>query len=523
MGKHHTHGHDLISKIHSNKTNEFTFGIETYKFDRVPDDDDTAQARIALHSSPEGEAELIAMGDALAYQMRYNDALVYYERAKRLYPDSYLAHRKCAIRYMSVLDVSRAETELEWCLARCTDKLDVKYLLALCKFYSARYADAKNIFIDCYPLAEGNDEMYIALIYWHLLCSVRLDEDVADALLRYSDTLDCGHHIGYEKTVRLFATDGAECEPVIDDELNASIFHYGAHAYYLYKDDTVRAAAELDKAYVYDKYFSSFAYLGIYLDKLAKDCTEKENALRRYFARNSKLAIAFSGGVDSVYLCHAAKSCGADVKAYFVRSEFQPEFELQDAIKLANEIGVELEVLNVGVCGDERIAANAPDRCYHCKSKLFLAIAKAADGDGYTVIADGTNASDDLSDRPGMRAVRERGVVSPLLECGLTKTEIRYLCKKVGLPVWDKPSYSCLATRIASAERITRDKLKKIESAEKILFAKGYRNFRVRCKGDCAQLEIARAQENKFQEEKQEILNELTDIFGEVKKSEVLR
>ncbi len=523
MGKHHDHGHELISKIHSNKTNEFTFGIESYKFDSVPDDGNTAQARIALHGSPDGETELIAMGDALAYQMRYNDALVYYERAKRLYPDSYLAHRKCAIRYMSVLDVSRSETELEWCLARCTDKLDVKYLLALCKFYSARYAEAKDIFIDCYPLAESNGEMYIALIYWHLLCSVRLDEDVADALSRYSDTLDHGHHFGYEKTVRLFATDGAECEPVIDDELNASIFHYGAHAYYLYKDDTARATAELDKAYAYDKYFSSFAYLGIYLDKLAKDRTEKENALRKYFAHNSKLAIAFSGGVDSVYLCHAAKSCGADVKAYFVRSEFQPEFELQDAIKLANEIGVELEVLNVGVCEDERIAANAPDRCYHCKSKLFLEIVRAANRDGYAIIADGTNASDDLSDRPGMRAVREQGVVSPLFECGLIKNEIRFLCKKIGLSVWDKPSYSCLATRIAGGERITRDKLEKIESAEKILFEKGYQNFRVRYKDDSARLEIARAQENKFQEEKQEVLNALTDIFGEVKKSEVLR
>ena len=523
MGKHHDHGHELISKIHSNKTNEFTFGIESYKFDSVPDDDDTVQARISLRSSPDGEAELIAMGDALAYQMRYNDALVYYERAKHLYPDSYLAHRKCAIRYMSVLDVSRAEIELEWCLARCTDKLDVKYLLALCKFYSARYAEAKNIFIDCYPLAEGNGEMYIALIYWHLLCSVRLDEDVADALSRYSDTMDCGHHIGYEKTVRLFATDGAENDPVFDDELNASIFHYGAHAYYLYKGDTARAAAELDKAYAEDTYFSSFAYLGIYLDKLAKDCTEKENALRKYFAHNSKLAIAFSGGVDSVYLCHAAKSCGADVKAYFVRSEFQPEFELQDAKKLANEIGVELEVLNVGACEDDRIAANSPDRCYHCKSKLFLAIAKAANRDGYTIIADGTNASDDLSDRPGMRAVKEQGVVSPLLGCGLTKTEIRSLCKKIGSPVWDKPSYSCLATRIAGGERITRDKLEKIERAEKMLFEKGYQNFRVRYKDDCARLEITREQENKFQEEKQEVLNALTDIFGEVKKSEVLR
>lgn len=209
-----------------------------------------------------------------------------------------------------------------------------------------------------------------------------------------------------------------------------------------------------------------------------------------FFKANNKAAIAFSGGVDSVYLLYAACSAGADVKAYCVRSAFQPGFETEDARRMAELIGCEMKLIEADVLSDERVASNPENRCYYCKQHIMSAIADAAHADGYNVICDGTNASDDADDRPGFKALEEYGIKSPLRECGLTKDEIRQRSKEAGLPTWDKPAYACLATRIAHGERITEEKLRTTEKAEKALHEMGFTDFRVRMRGDSALVQI---------------------------------
>ena len=147
--------------------------------------------------------------------------------------------------------------------------------------------------------------------------------------------------------------------------------------------------------------------------------------LQQFFKENPRVAIAFSGGVDSSYLLYAALRYGARVRAYYVNSAFQPRFELEDARRLAGDLHADLRELQVDVLSSPTVTANPPDRCYHCKRVLFRTIAAAAAEDGFPVLLDGTNASDDAGDRPGMRALRELSVRSPLRECGLTKDEIR--------------------------------------------------------------------------------------------------
>ena len=155
--------------------------------------------------------------------------------------------------------------------------------------------------------------------------------------------------------------------------------------------------------------------------------------LSEYFAQTPSAAIAFSGGVDSAYLLYAAMRSGVRVRAYYVKSVFQPRFELEDAEKLAGQLQADMKVINVDVLSSQIIAANPPDRCYHCKRIIFETIAKAAGEDGFTVLLDGTNASDEEGDRPGMRALRELSVQSPLRMCGLTKAQIRRLSREAGL------------------------------------------------------------------------------------------
>ncbi len=234
--------------------------------------------------------------------------------------------------------------------------------------------------------------------------------------------------------------------------------------------------------------------------------------LKEYLSGMSA-ALAFSGGVDSSYLLYeAVKSC-ADVTAYYVRSEFQPEFEYRDALKLADQLGARLKVLTLSVLCLDRVTANPPDRCYHCKNAIFSEIARAAALDGYNVIFDGTNASDEEGDRPGMRALRELGVRSPLRECALTKIEIRERSKKAGLFTWDKPAYACLATRIGTGERITGEKLKKTERAEGFLHSLGFSDLRVRLRGNTAVIQLKEEQFPAAAEKRSEILRELGQYY----------
>lgn len=212
--------------------------------------------------------------------------------------------------------------------------------------------------------------------------------------------------------------------------------------------------------------------------------------LPQFWKENPKAAIAFSGGVDSAYLMYSAVQAGAAVKAYYAKTAFQPQFELEDAKKLASQLGVEMEILTLDILAVPHVAENPKNRCYFCKKALFSAISASASADGFNLLLDGTNASDQVSDRPGMQALRELCVRSPLRECGLTKAEIRRLSKQAGLFTHDKPAYACLATRIPTGDAITPEKLARTEEAESFLHGLGLRDFRVRTFGDTARLQV---------------------------------
>ena len=236
--------------------------------------------------------------------------------------------------------------------------------------------------------------------------------------------------------------------------------------------------------------------------------------LNDFFKENTRAALAFSGGTDSAYLLYMALKCGAQVRPYYVKTPFQPRFELDDALRLARELGTELTVIEYDILDDGLIAANPADRCYHCKKKLFgLLLRERAANDGFPLIIDGTNASDEAGERPGMRALCELGVRSPLRECGLTKTEIRARSRTAGLFTWDKPAYACLATRVPAGRRIARELLQRVEAAERELFALGFTDFRVRVFHEAARIQLSPEQMAEALKRREDILARLKKYF----------
>ena len=238
--------------------------------------------------------------------------------------------------------------------------------------------------------------------------------------------------------------------------------------------------------------------------------------LQEFFAAHPEAALAFSGGADSAYLLWAAVQYGRRVRAYYVQSPFQPAFELADARRLAKGLGADMRVLAVDVLALPEAAGNPPDRCYHCKHALFSAISAAAEADGFSLLIDGTNASDSAGDRPGMRALRELSVRSPLRECGLEKAEIRRLSREAGLFTWDKPAYACLATRIPTGEPITAADLERTETAEDYLFSLGFTDFRVRLLRGCARIQLPPPELPRLAEHREDIYNTLRRYYDGV-------
>lgn len=262
--------------------------------------------------------------------------------------------------------------------------------------------------------------------------------------------------------------------------------------------------------------------------------------IEQFFEKNRKVALAFSGGVDSAFLLYAGMKCGADIKAYYVNTEFQPEFELEDAKRLASELDANMEIISLSALVDEKVRENGPRRCYYCKQRIFSAILEAAKRDGYEIILDGTNASDDVNDRPGMKALEELCVKSPLRECGLSKDMIRELSKEAGLFTWNKPAYACLATRIPTGTSISTEDLEITEKAEGIMAELGFVDFRVRMDGGAngqagqgdigdrngqgcasgqkrkARLEIRECDMALLLEKRKEILEKLGDFYSAV-------
>jgi pyridinium-3,5-biscarboxylic acid mononucleotide sulfurtransferase len=220
------------------------------------------------------------------------------------------------------------------------------------------------------------------------------------------------------------------------------------------------------------------------------DLKEKRARLGVIIRGYGKAAVAFSGGVDSSFLCAVAREeLGEGAAAITIVSPMLPKSELGDARKVAALVGIRHVLVEAGAL-EEEVAANPADRCYHCKKREFGSIARAAREIGIDVVLDGTNVDDEGDYRPGMRAITELKVASPLREAGLTKAEIRELSRVIGLPTWDKPAFACLASRIPYGERIDQVKLTRIEKAEDYLRGLGLRQFRVRSHGELARIEV---------------------------------
>lgn len=205
----------------------------------------------------------------------------------------------------------------------------------------------------------------------------------------------------------------------------------------------------------------------------------------------SAFAVAFSGGVDSSFLLAMAKKVNPKkLLAFTVSSQFVPEREIEAAKKIAVATGVEHILLDVDILENEEVIRNTRERCYHCKKQIFSLIKKTAAGMGINTLLHGINL-DDLNDfRPGLMAAAELGFLSPLADAKFTKADIRQVSRQLGLDTWNKPSQSCLATRIPYKERIRAENLMMADTAEAFLQDLGFAQVRVRCQGKTARIEV---------------------------------
>ena len=228
---------------------------------------------------------------------------------------------------------------------------------------------------------------------------------------------------------------------------------------------------------------------------MATSREEKEKKLAVLLEKYMPLAVAFSGGVDSTYLLHEAVKAGKEkVTALIMKTPSVPERELDEAVTFCKSRGISFFVLPADPFSAAGFRENGRDRCYICKHFLFSALLEKAKEEGISFVADGTNADDRKEFRPGLKALKELDIRSPLAEAGLTKKEIRELSEKEGLPTWNKPSFSCLATRFPYGEELTVEKLRRTEAAENLLAELGFTQRRVRVHGNLARIEVLPAE-----------------------------
>lgn len=215
-------------------------------------------------------------------------------------------------------------------------------------------------------------------------------------------------------------------------------------------------------------------------------------ALANVLGAYHKIGVAFSGGVDSTFLLRAAVELygSENVVAFTVKSPYIPQWEVEEALALSQTLGIQHEVIGLGI--PEVVRNNPEDRCYQCKRIVFAEILKAATLAHCDVLCDGTNFDDTKDYRPGLRALDELGVLSPLKLAKLTKADIRAASHALGLSTWDKPPYACLLTRMPYGTLVTDETLRQIEAGETYLLSLGFRGVRVRHHGAIARIEIAK-------------------------------
>lgn len=240
---------------------------------------------------------------------------------------------------------------------------------------------------------------------------------------------------------------------------------------------------------------------------------KKFERLKELIRELESVAVAFSGGVDSTFLLKVSYMVlGNNVVGITVDGAIHPRNEIESAKEIAKMIGVRHILLNMDVFKDERIVANPPERCYYCKLNTFSLIKETAKSYGIENVIDGSNADDVGDYRPGMKALKELGILSPLMDVGLKKEEIRMLSKELGLPTWNKPALACLATRIPYSTRITEKILTMVEEGEDFLKSLGFTQVRLRHLDNIAKIEVPIEDMAKILELRERIVEKLKGI-----------
>lgn len=242
-------------------------------------------------------------------------------------------------------------------------------------------------------------------------------------------------------------------------------------------------------------------------DKLAR--------LKEILKNMGKAAIAYSGGVDSTFLLYVAHEVlKNNMIAITARSSTYPEREYREAVGFVEKLGIRHITIVSEELDIEGFSGNPTNRCYFCKKELFTKIGEVAAQHGIKYIADGSN-TDDLGDyRPGMAALRELGIISPLREADMSKDDIRLLSKEMNLPTWDKQPFACLASRFPYGQEITKEKLNMVDRAEQHLMDLGFRQVRVRHHGDVARIEVSTYERSRFYNE--ELMDQVHDRLKEI-------